>query len=83
MSKDKKLNESAALQATLVSLAQPGLSSKDLLKALKKAHPKATKREIIIAAFGSLIEVADSDGEKALRLQDLALSERQSGDPAL
>lgn len=64
------------LQSTLLSLASSKLSPKEMLKATRKAHPKASKKEIVRAAFASLISVADHDHDKALALQDFALKER-------
>ena len=64
------------LQSTLLSLASSKLPRKEMLKATRKAHPKASKKEIVRAAFASLIAVADSDTDKALKLQDFAISER-------
>jgi hypothetical protein len=55
---------------------------KDSLKELKKVHPKATKKEIILAAFGALVDVSDTDSEKAPRLQDVALGDQQLGSDA-
>ena len=79
MSKSKNGDNDEDLQSSLIRLAQPGLSSKDLLKEIKKLHPRASKKDIIKAAFSSLIDVAGTDGDKAVRLQDLAMAERQSG----
>ena len=59
------------LQSTLLNLASSKMSPKEMLKATKKAHPKASKKEIVRAAFASLIAVADSDADKALKLQVL------------
>jgi hypothetical protein len=54
--------------------------NKELLKAARKAHPDASKKEIMRAAFGSIIAVADSDVDKALILQNFALTERAVDD---
>lgn len=72
----KKVDERPSLEATLLTLAQPKMSPKELLRLARKAHPDATKKEIIRAAFGSIIKVADSDVDKAMLLQDFALKER-------
>lgn len=68
------------LQGTLINLASSKITPKEMLKATRKAHPKASKKEIVRAAFASLIAVADQDGEKALVLQDFALKERGAGE---
>jgi len=64
------------LQGTLLRLASSKMKPRDLLKATRKAHPKASKKEIVHAAFASLILVVDQDQEKALALQDFAITER-------
>lgn len=66
------------LQNTLLNLASAKMTPKEMLKATRKAHPKASKKEIVRAAFASLIAVADTDAEKALTLQDFAIRERGS-----
>jgi hypothetical protein len=79
MSKNKEQGENA-IQRTLIELAKPKMSPKELLKAARKAHPDASKKEIMRAAFGSIIAVADSDVDKALILQNFALTERAVDD---
>jgi hypothetical protein len=74
--KDDKAEQPQSLEATLIALAKPKMSPKELLKLTRKAHPDASKKEIVRAAFRSLIVAADSDAEKALLLQDFALKER-------
>jgi hypothetical protein len=64
------------IQETLLKLARPKMSPKDLLRETRKVHPEATKKDIVRAAFASIIAVADSDVEKALALQNFALHER-------
>jgi hypothetical protein len=56
------------------------MTPKELLKATRKAHPDASKKEIIRAAFHSIITVADSDVDKATLLQSFALQERAVDD---
>ena len=64
------------IEVTLLRLATPKMSPKELLKQAKRAHPNASKKEIVRAAFASLIAVSDSDIDKALILQNFALKER-------
>ena len=82
MSKDTKKDKPAgsSIEATLLSLAKPKMSPKELLKLTRKAHPDASKKEIIRAAFHSIISVADSDVDKAVVLQNFALQERAVDD---
>lgn len=65
-----------SLEATLMALAKPRMSPKELLKATRKVHPDASKKEIVRAAFRSLIAAADNDSEAALALHDFAIKER-------
>ena len=74
--KDEKIEPQQSLEATLLALAKPRMSPKELLKLTRKAHPDASKKDIVRAAFRSLIAVSDSDSESALILQDFALKER-------
>ena len=43
----------------------------------KRAHPTASKSEIVRAAFASMIALADRDPDIALMLQSFALAERR------
>ncbi len=78
--KDDKAEPQQSLEATLLALAKPKMSPKELLKLTRKAHPEASKKDIVRAAFRSLIAVSDSDSESALILQDFALKERAIDD---
>ena len=66
------------LQSTLLNLAGAKMTPKEMLKATRKAHPKASKKEIVRAAFASLIAVAEHDSDKAVTLHDFAIAERGS-----
>lgn len=68
------------LSAALVKLAKPGMSHKQLIEAVRQEHPNASKKEIVRAAFYSLITGADADISKAKQLQDFALVERVGPD---
>ena len=50
---DKK--RPTSLEATLVSLAGAGVSNKDMLEQIRKLYPDASKKDIIHAAFKTLI----------------------------
>lgn len=82
MAKDNRKTKEAerSIEATLIQLARPKMTPKELLKLTRKAHPGASKKEIIHAAFHSIISVADSDVDKAVILQDFALQERAIDD---
>jgi hypothetical protein len=73
-------NEIETISTTLNKLATPKITPKELLKAVRKHHPDASKKAIVRAAFYSIISNADSDPAKAERLQGFAIGERASGE---
>lgn len=64
------------LAGTLQGLAGPGIKRKELLAAVHKKHPKASKKDIVRAAFFALTNPVEGDVERAQRLHDFALNER-------
>ena len=68
------------IELTLVRLASPGMTPKELLKQARKQHPEASRKEIVRAAFASIIAISSSDIDKALVLQDFALKTRGADD---
>jgi hypothetical protein len=64
------------LAATLQGLAGPGIKRKELIAAVREKHPKASKKNIVRAAFYALTSAVDGDVERAQRLHDFALNER-------
>ena len=64
------------LAGTLQGLAGPGIKRKELLAAVHEKHPKASKKDIVRAAFYALTNTVEGDVERAQRLHDFALSER-------
>ncbi len=74
--KEDKAEPQQTLEATLLSLVRPKITPKELLKEARKAHPDASKKDVIRAAFRTVIAAADTDAEKALLLQDFALKGR-------
>lgn len=71
------------LAATLQGLAGPGIKRKELIAAVREKHPKASKKDIVRAAFYALTSAVDGDVERAQRLHDFALKERtaEEGEP--
>lgn len=65
-----------ALADTLHKLAKPDMKPKELMASVRKKHPDASKKQIVRAAFFSLIQDANSNSEKSKRLHAFALSER-------
>lgn len=74
--KDDKTEPHQSLEATLLSLVRPKMTPKELLKEARRAHPDASKKDVIRAAFRTVIAAADTDAEKALLLQDFAIKGR-------
>ena len=61
---------------TLLRIVRPNMTPKQLMKAAKKAHPKAGKQDIVRAASYATILNADADPEKSKDLQDFAITQR-------
>ena len=72
-----KKADSQEIQATLAKLIRPNMTPEQLLKETKRAHPTASKSEIVRAAFASMIALAGRDPDIALMLQSFALAERR------
>jgi hypothetical protein len=68
--------EMQAIADTLMRVVTPEMSPKQLLKAARKEHPKASKKDIARAAFFSIIANAEEDHGKAKNLQAFAIAER-------
>ena len=62
---------------TLLRVASPDMTPKQLMKAARTEHPKATKKEIVQAAFYAVIESAATNPEKARTLHGFAITERR------
>ena len=73
-------NDLEKISQTLIRLATPDLKPKKFFKAVRQEHPKASKKDIVRAAFMALIVHADQDPEKARRLHEFALKERGGDD---
>ena len=64
------------IAATLLTVATPDMSPKQLLKAARKVHPKASKKEIAQAAFYAIISAPDQEPAKAKKLHAFAIKTR-------
>jgi hypothetical protein len=62
--------------ATLTRLALPETTPKELFARVSEAHPGASKKEIIRAAFRALIDNAAHDPAKSDRLHGMAMNNR-------
>ncbi len=54
------------LAATLQGLAGPGIKRKELIAAVREKHPKASKKDIVRAAFYALASTVEGDVERAI-----------------
>jgi hypothetical protein len=61
---------------TVATLAVPGMKPKDLVTAVRKHHPDASKKQISRAAFMAMILASESDPDLARHVQELALASR-------
>ncbi|RWG02538.1 hypothetical protein [Mesorhizobium sp.] len=73
-------SEMQAIADTLMRLVTSDMKPKQLVKAVKKHHPNASKKNIARAAFYSIIYHADEDPGKTKNLQAFAIAERTGGD---
>lgn len=68
------MSKQSDIEATLLNLVKPGMTSKQLQKEIGKAYPKATKKDIRLAAFAAMISIVDKSPDAALQFQDLAIT---------
>lgn len=66
------------IAATLVRVVRPDMTPKQLLQVARKAHPSASKKEVVRAAFYSLITNTQVEPKLAETLHDFAMTERKS-----
>jgi hypothetical protein len=64
------------IEETIARLLEPGVSPKQLLKAVQENHPKASRKDVVHAAFAMMIDVVDTDPGRALILQRFGIEER-------
>lgn len=61
------------IQAALIAIAQPGVTSRQLRKEIEKAFPEASKKDIRLAAFAAMIAIVEKNPAEGVQLQDFAL----------
>ncbi|WP_276121880.1 hypothetical protein [Pararhizobium qamdonense] len=76
--REKKLREIEKIAAAIKELANPGMSPKELIDAVREHFPEATKKEIARAAFLSVIHSAEHDPAFSQELHDLAMETRDT-----
>ena len=75
-----KSDDLKTIGETLIRVVTPDMTPKQLLKLARRAHPNASKKDVVRAAFYSMIVNADSQPSKAEKLQDFAIRERTTED---
>lgn len=76
--REQKLREIEKIAAAIKELAAPGMSPKELIDAVRKLFPDATKKEVARAAFLSVIHSVEHDPDYTQELHDLAMETRDS-----
>ena len=71
-----KASEMQAIANTLMRVVTPDMTPKQLVKAARKEHPGASKKDIARAAFFSFISHAGEDPGKSKNLRASAPAER-------
>jgi len=75
MSKAESLE---AISETLLRVVTPGIKPKQLIARVREQHPKASKKDVVRAAFYALIAHSDATPDAARELHDFALSQRNA-----
>lgn len=70
--------EIAEIAETVERLAEPGMKPKELLRAVRKEHPYATKKDVSRAAFYAVILASEKDSDRVTQLHDIAIDTRNS-----
>lgn len=71
------MSEIEKIAKTVSDLAKPKMKPKELFEAVRKVHPKATKKEIIRGAFYAVIIASDRQPDAVHALHRLATESRK------
>ena len=71
-----KSDDLQAIGKTLLRIVTPDMTPTQLMKAVKKVHPKAAKLDIVRAAYYTTILNAEAEPEKSKELQAFAIAQR-------
>lgn len=66
----------ADMAETLIEVARPGITPKELFETVRRQHPRASRKEIARAAYFALINCAARNPEKACEMRALAVASR-------
>ena len=61
---------------TLIRLVNSHGDADDLFKAVRKAHPDAKKKDIVLAALGVMLDQADNNDAATRKLHAMAMENR-------
>jgi hypothetical protein len=64
------------IEETIARLLAPGETPQQLFKAVREIHPKASRKDLVHAAFAVMIDIVDADPDRALVLQRFGIEER-------
>jgi hypothetical protein len=64
------------IASTVLLVLKPGMKAKELRKAVKSAHPKASSKEVARAAFFAMLTVAEKSPDTAQILHEAGMSLR-------
>ena len=73
-----KEHDLKVLGEAILHVITPNSTPNRIIKALRKAHPEVTKKELVRAAFYALIAHADTQPDKASALHHFAITQRGS-----
>jgi hypothetical protein len=68
------------LEETIVRVVSEHRDPKSTIQAIRRLHPKASKKQIIRAAFSVMIERSETDADASRDLQSFAISNRSGQD---
>jgi hypothetical protein len=72
------MSEIETLAATVSAVARPGAKPREIVAAVREKHPKASKKDVVRAAFYALTDGTSDDPERRKNLHSFAMSERAS-----
>jgi hypothetical protein len=78
--KEAAVAEMAKIAETVDRLATPGMKPKDLIAAVRKEHPHASKKDVSRAAFYAVIIASEQKSNRVTDLHDIAVQTRNSQD---
>ncbi|MCJ8517926.1 hypothetical protein ABID21_000550 [Pseudorhizobium tarimense] len=76
-----RMSDISIIANTVSDLATPGMTPKELLRAVRKHHPRASKKQVTRAAFYALIISAEQGSQHAKDIHGVAIRTRNSPEP--